>query len=69
MILFSLHQIGTDYSKLTAIDKKRDKRNSLSVISLDFDDGLDMQLLILFFVLLNNNLFTVYGKNERICSF
>ena len=61
--------MGSDCSKLTAIDKKRNKRNSLSVISLDFDDRLDMQLLILFFLLLNNNLFTVYGKNERICSF
>ena len=42
------------------------KRNSVWVISLDFDDGLDMQLLILFFLLLNNKLFTVSDQNERI---
>ena len=42
------------------------KRNSFCVISLDFDDGLDMQLLILFFLLLNNKLFTVSGQNEWI---
>ena len=50
--------MGRDCSKLTAIDtKKRHKRNSLSVISFDFDVGhITIHLIVL---LLNNNLLSV----------